>query len=941
MLLVFAFWGCSKAKIVSGGSDSKNRWLTVGSAWLVDTLDLGDSAEYLVEVTAGKTYRVQWDDFFNGTDVYSGDIMVQALDSSGDSEYWKEDKGYIDVRTLNANSGELQIHVQGLDSGNFAIRVVEYDASLLSSSSALNSSSSFYSSSAAISSGAVLSSSSISVVVGDTLPISRSWTLGHLAYLDTNVYVVPSVLGKTYRVQWMDAYSYIASQLPVGVYPSGDVEVTALSGSGLVVFGPYGDGIAPYSINGYAPFHLKVAPNYSNMDTGSYFIRVYDNYSVRKNLAASEVWTEDSSEIAGDTVVYRTPVVPGKNYRVQWNDVNGSGAYATGDISVALGYGDSVYASASPLDEGYGTVRLLTATQNYMRVRSVSSVAGKYAIRVFEQTYYHERTIQPSDLFRYDSLAYLDTFVYKVPVVPGSRYAIQMDDYGDGTLLSSANARLTYKNQTDLTWSAWIGACYTTPILVTPTQDTMLVKITGLYSYTVGSFGIRVYAKPPLLEKTLAMSRTWTQDTLGSGDTIIYKIPTGGDTLVRIQWNDAGQGNSTKTANLYLYYKDKSASAWTGEYYTGYSDLVAIHTHADTLLVKMRAETTSGYGSFAIRVYNPSRIIKSGNIGMTWVRDTVDVSDTLFYKVGVVPGKTYRIQWADRIDYPNNMILTGNVSAQVFSMNNLRYWTSVPVTGFSLNQLVTPIEDSMLVAIINTETQVGSFLLRVLDDSLLNVVRTIPVDTAWTVDTVLAGDTMKIHVPTVAGQRYLIQVDDAIIGSGQYSGSTVFSYQLASGTTAGWGIQNSVSSLNLYGLGYVINGTGDSLWISMMPTVASKAGGFGFRIIPLNGIPLTVGSGLYNPYTIGNKEYQLYKAYVTKGTTYSINWRDYTDGTGLKTAYIKVSVLDRTLLSGNSYYYGATSGYSTTRSFVPREDSVYVFVETVSSIGGTYSLRIQ
>lgn len=96
--------------------------LTDGT-WTEGELDSGDVLWYTFTASESATYSVQWDDYYDGSDSYSGDIRVSAYDASGANIWgYPGDDGYEELFTIEGVSGTVYLKVQGYNTGTFAIK---------------------------------------------------------------------------------------------------------------------------------------------------------------------------------------------------------------------------------------------------------------------------------------------------------------------------------------------------------------------------------------------------------------------------------------------------------------------------------------------------------------------------------------------------------------------------------------------------------------------------------------------------------------------------------------------------------------------------------------------------------------------------------------------------------------------------------------------------
>jgi hypothetical protein len=97
--------------------------------WMEGNLTTGGQANwYSFSAAAGVTYYLQWDDNYEGTGTYAGDLMVSAYRSNGSSIFMKVDSGYNSPKPFTLE-GEETVYVkvepygnQGNYTGPYAIR---------------------------------------------------------------------------------------------------------------------------------------------------------------------------------------------------------------------------------------------------------------------------------------------------------------------------------------------------------------------------------------------------------------------------------------------------------------------------------------------------------------------------------------------------------------------------------------------------------------------------------------------------------------------------------------------------------------------------------------------------------------------------------------------------------------------------------------------------
>ena len=953
LLLATLLFTCSKAKLTgvdpSANTSAKNNpiILTVGNSWTDDTIAQNDTIYFRVATQTSHNYIIEWNDSSSGDKVYTANIQALAFDSSGEMSYWfmAKDTGYPVGATVHTLDGGLLIRVSEQHPGIFAIRVRDGDTTTSSSSSSNQSSSSSsscssYSSSASSSSSnhVIESSSSITpTLTGTPLAVSTSWTQGRLNLFDTMTYVVSVTPNSTYNVQWMDQYDYIFANLNNGAYPTCDVVVSAFNSNGTKLFTTLDDGATlPTAIIPLTSYiSIKVTSHYALLDTGSFYIRVYANSSVKKSLAASPTWTEDSTTLAGDTVTYMVPTTIGASYAIQWDDLNnGSGKYS-GDVSAFISDSGVTPISLSLWTTvGYSQpiIRKATSTQTWIKL--ASSKAGKFAIRVYPFSHLKIKTLHPMDSFTKDTLNLGDTIIYQLPTKTSKRYIVSINDYYNGDGTSTAGTSLSYKdNSSNALWGSNFTYTYSYPVTATAVSDTTLIRVVGYTATQAGTFSIRALETMINHDVAFTPSTSWHIQTLIAGDTFTYKIPVMKDSTYRIQWDAYAQGTGKYTANVSMYFKDNTATTWTGEYSTGFTDKVIIKPGSDTLYVRLAGANTSVTGTFAVRVFHPGKIIKNLQLSTQWLTDTLNPADTITYKVPTQAGNTYRIQWADSYESFYTSSFSANVSVQVTNKAGTAYWSSSIANGFSELNTVKSLEDTMLVVVTGAATTTaGNFAIKAYSTTVMNKVDTIQPSSTWTIDSLMGGDVVVRKIPVTQGQDYLIQVDDALSGSATYAG------QVQMTCIKSTGVVYKYATTTKFSPGLLVSPTEDTLYLMISSYAYTGGGTYAVRAQVFNPPTLATTSGqslpLTNSITLTVGQIVQYRIDVTPGLTYQLRWASLYDPVGgtVATAYVYVSLFDSKASLGGPYY----QGYSNTVSFTSTQDHIYVSVSTQTA--GTFKI---
>jgi fibronectin type 3 domain-containing protein len=113
----------SSASATFGGgsslSGSETSTPLSSNSWTYGYISAGEVQWYRFIVTAGVTYYVQWDDDYEGSGAYSGDIKVSAYRSNGSQIFNGVDSGYNYPQSVTLDGGEtVYVKVEGYNSSS-------------------------------------------------------------------------------------------------------------------------------------------------------------------------------------------------------------------------------------------------------------------------------------------------------------------------------------------------------------------------------------------------------------------------------------------------------------------------------------------------------------------------------------------------------------------------------------------------------------------------------------------------------------------------------------------------------------------------------------------------------------------------------------------------------------------------------------------------------
>jgi|GEM_PF-3785847 len=930
LCFILAFIGCSKHKSSTSESDPSQelRKLPVDSVWSIDSLEQGDTLDYRVSLEQGKKYEVQWDDSLDGSAIYSADVSIEASDSSG-TLYWNGfvSNGYHVAQSVTAVDSVLNLRIAGVQAGRFAIRVV------LAGSVQPN---------PGVSSSTIGSSASVVVDVrnGGILPVSRTWSVGHLAVMDTLLYTATLVKGKTYHVQWMDDFDFLPEELVNvgGVYPSIDVKVGAIDSASTVVFSPVSDGArSPQSFVALnSKLTLRVFPDLSVLDTGSFFIRLYTETLRFKSLAVSDVWTVDTLLGIGDTLHYVVPVSAGGVYSLQWDDVGEGTKIHTANIKVnasdfsvstsdvrTTGYLDNW------IDNGYLAPLNLVRSASYAWAHfdAVATTAGHFGIRFTTPSTSNYQLLPISADWSAQNLASSDTMYFKVPTIAGHQYQIQVDDAINGFGAMLADVKFATRSRGGVNWStAQIGA-FLTPVTYNAT-DSLYLRVVGRSVYSQGTYRIRVYEGVLPLTRSLVLDGPWMSDLLGSGDTISYKVLVSPSQTVQVQWDDQVQGSGAYTADIQVSSKTITGF-WLSYIDNGYTAVVKRSSSSDTLYIKVIGANTTTAGSYAIRVRSWPQM-KAIPISLNWYADTLMMGDSIYYFAAVTSGTTYRVEWLDEANDPSlaDIKVTPVYPTPGSTGSFTPYWTRD--VSDTLQQVKASSENMAIVVCGKTAQSTGAFSLHLYPMSYMKKTTILQPKSDWTLGTLQTFDTLLYKIPVTKDTPYRIQWDDAD-GSGIYTARVNVRASHTSGTLYFYYMQNGLNT------DQIVVPDEDTVYVYVANVQANSRGTFTIRAVPVvpETVPIDLSSG--NPISVyPSLSFGGMSVFRLTGLTLPSYQIQLSDATSDPWAY-SAQIMFSTRLPSSSARL--SFGYFSPWLFNPSGSELWVYVwpKTASSTG-TYSM---
>jgi hypothetical protein len=340
---------------ITGTGVSTNLLLGVWTPGNISTS--GEVKTYYFYTTPGNSYVIAWDDSYQGSGSYYGNVMVSAYRENLTTTYFSNvNSGYTTPQVITAQENIVYIKVSGYYSsstGSYAIK-------------------------------ASLNKPMINVKQGTTM--------------------IPNGAG-SYSFGSVSMGSNGTATFTIQNTGTGNLNLTGspkvqISGADASNFSVTTQPTSPVALNGSTTFTVKYTPAETGAKTATVTINSDDNdnnpfsFTITGTGAwAGEpltigAWLPKNIATAGEIKTYYFTAVPGKTYKVYWDDsYQGSGSY-TCDIKVSAYLKNLTSAYFTYVDSGYTTAQAITAQEAivYIKVSGYySSSTGSFALKVVEE----------------------------------------------------------------------------------------------------------------------------------------------------------------------------------------------------------------------------------------------------------------------------------------------------------------------------------------------------------------------------------------------------------------------------------------------------------------------------------------------------------------------------------------------------------------------------
>ena len=314
---------------------------------------------YSFYASSNTTYRVWWNDSYNGNGTKTGDVYVTAYGSNGAVLFNNVDSGWGSPQTITLISGAtINLKVTSSGIGTFAI---------------------------GYSTGSIRSELRIRPPASHTALTAGSWTNGNITTSAREAwYSFTAAANTTYGVWWNDSSAGDGSKTL-------DVQVRAYDSNGIELFSENASWTfnlaSTVKVASGGTVYLRVLPmsGVAGNSTGSFGI-IYGTGFVRPDISHTTLtanqWKDGTIGIWGETW-YSFTAAANTTYRVWWNDNWYGDGTKTARVQVTAydNNGTELFSSSWGGWSSPQTITLLSGSTIYLRVTSYfSNNTGTFAI---------------------------------------------------------------------------------------------------------------------------------------------------------------------------------------------------------------------------------------------------------------------------------------------------------------------------------------------------------------------------------------------------------------------------------------------------------------------------------------------------------------------------------------------------------------------------------
>ena len=632
------------------------------NTWVSGDLFYGNSQWFVVPTTAGTSYAISWDDYYQGSGNYTGNIFVSAYQKDLATSYFEGiGFGYISPQIITAFQDYIYILVHGastIHSATFALKVIPSPDTLTVNNDGDGNTTP---------SGIVTVSSGVSANITATPNAGCqfvNWTqtagTGSAAFGDANsASTTVTVTGGNATIQANFSIDHtIQYSLTVTDDGNGSTNplgaITVNNGEGTMV-------TATPNIDGQFLNWTKTTGtgkvNFSDLNSATTTVTLISgDATIRANFAmplSFSTWTTGNIS-AGSSQWYCFKAIKGAKYIISWDDdFSGSGKYTCWYLKVSAFQKDLSTAYFTEATDGYNSPRLITALDDYVYLQVqgyLSSFTGSFAVKVgAPQNTLTVITGENGNINPSGAITVIDEVYTSITATPnvGCRFVNWMQTGGTGTVVfgdpDSASTTVSISGG-DATIRANFSIDYTIPFTLYITNSvggstapsgaetinngvsTMISAISDAdckfinWTQTAGT-GSVFFGDPKSATTTvtvtsgnatvranfaepLSLGSSWTSGNITVGGSQWYCLKAIAGTQYTIKWDDAnwGSGNYPCDVKVSVFHKDLATVYFSGVD-SGYNSPLTITALEDYVYIQVQGYYSTSDGCFAIKVY--------------------------------------------------------------------------------------------------------------------------------------------------------------------------------------------------------------------------------------------------------------------------------------------------------------------------------------------------
>lgn len=605
------------------------------NTWLTNNLSTPTQTQTACfETVPGSTYAITWDDRYNGSGGYTGDVRVSAYRKDLTTAYFNGiDNGYTTPQIITAQENCVVVKVTGYSqysgAGTYRLKASLYKPIM------------------SVRKGYIELTNGLGIgEFGSTsfsTPVSADFTISNSGSASLNLTDTPMI-----RITGTNADCFSVTSNPS----------------------------SPVLVNGTTNFQIQFTPNSPGTKTATVSIASNDPDRNPYTFTVTgiglgtfeplplETWTPGNL-IPGEEIIYTVKVTPGTNYAIIWDDSGqGSGSYS-GDIKVSAYQSFHLAPYFADINNGYTPPQYITAqnTTMYIKVGGISpSTTGSYSLKIGESLIKVQQGSanlpNGSSSYNFGNIVLGSTAA--APFTIQNRGSINLNLTGSPEVQISGADASCFNVTAQPGSPVGPGSSANFEVTFTPAgagTKTATVSIgcddpyMNPYTFTITG---------TVVEESLTLG-AWTPGNISPGQVKTYSFPTNPGAVYSIAWDDSYQGSGAYTGDIKVTacWQDNS-TAYFSNVNSGYTSGQTITAQGSIVYLKVAGYDTNSNGSFALKVSlcNPIMVVKQGSSNIP--------NGTGTYNYGnVAPGSSSSISFTIQNTGSGILNLTGSPRVQI------------------------------------------------------------------------------------------------------------------------------------------------------------------------------------------------------------------------------------------------------------------------------------